>query len=79
MKTKMHVYEYEIKEKRKTYTGSYTVIAGCEKEKDLKQKLKSHLIQEFEFERPMAALVFAASKPPVFDSNNEGLLRRIKA
>lgn len=46
---KLNVYEYTIKDgKVGEYTGSYTVKAGCVKEKELQKKFKSKLVDSFE-------------------------------
>ena len=45
---KMNVYEYEIKNGRDRYVGSYTVVANCKNEKKLQQQLKSKLVDSFD-------------------------------
>lgn len=51
MKTRMNVYEYTIGSGKKKMEASYTVVAGCEKEAELKKQLKSHLVQSFDHEK----------------------------
>ena len=45
---KLNVYEYVIKDNDKEYIGSYTVKAGCPKEKELKKQLKATLVDSFD-------------------------------
>ena len=48
---KLNVYEYTIRDSKVgKYTGSYTIKAGCEKEKELQNQFKSHKVDSFDFE-----------------------------
>ena len=47
----LNCYEYPIKDGKLSYTGSYSVKAGCENETKLQKQLKSVLVDTIEIVR----------------------------